>query len=119
MVVRKLAAHENPLVIVLYFPLVTVPATLPAVIADPVLPEGVEWLGLLAVGVLAQIGQVALTHGMRHETAARATALSYLQVVFAAGLGLAFFGELPAAATWAGAALILCGSFIAGRAPRA
>lgn len=118
-IVRRLAPLEDPLVIVLYFPLVTVPATLPFVLANPVLPRGQDWLALLGVGVLAQVGQVALTHGMRHETAARATALSYMQVVFAAGFGLAIFGELPGVATVAGAALILVGSFLAGRAPRA
>ncbi len=113
--VRRLAATEHPLVIVLYFPLVTVPLTLPAVLADPVWPTGPEWVALVGVGIFAQIGQVALTHGMRHETAARATALSYLQVVFAICWGLGFFGEVPAAATLLGAVLILAGSYVAGR----
>ena len=113
--VRRLASSEHPLVIVLYFPLVTVPLTLPAVLADPVWPLGLEWLALLGVGVFAQVGQVALTHGMRHEPAARATALSYLQVVFAVLWGFGFFGELPAWATLLGAILILAGSFVAGR----
>lgn len=113
--VRRLSQSEHPLVIVLYFPMVTVPATLPFVLADPVWPAGAEWLWLLGVGVAAQIGQVALTHGMRHEPAARATALSYLQVVFAALWGTLLFGEWPGAATLLGAGLILGGSFAAGR----
>lgn len=116
-VVRRLATREDPLVIVLYFPLVTVPATLPAVIADPVWPVGADWVALLGVGVFAQIGQVALTHGMRHETAGRATALSYMQVVFAALFGLALFGEQPGLGTLLGAALIVVGSLLAGRRP--
>lgn len=113
--VRRLSATEHPLVIVLYFPLVTVPATLPTLVGGAVWPRGVEWAGLLAVGVLAQVGQVALTHGMRLEPAARATALSYLQVVFAAGLGALLFGEWPDGAALAGAGLVLAGSFAAGR----
>ncbi len=116
-VVRRLATREDPLVIVLYFPLVTVPATLPAVLADPVWPVGGEWLALLGVGVFAQIGQVALTHGMRHETAGRATALSYMQVVFAAIFGLALFGERPGLGTVLGSCLIVAGSLLAGRRP--
>lgn len=113
--VRRLSQSEHPLVIVLYFPMVTVPATLPWVMTDGVWPVGVEWLWLFGVGVAAQIGQVALTRGMQHEPAARATALSYLQVVFAALLGAAFFAELPSTATILGAGLILAGSFQAGR----
>ncbi len=114
-VVRRLSGSEHPLVIVLYFPMVTVPATLPFVLADPVLPIGADWLWLLGVGAAAQVGQVALTRGMTHEPAGRATALSYLQVVFAAGWGAALFGELPGPGTWIGASLVLLGSFAVAR----
>jgi drug/metabolite transporter (DMT)-like permease len=118
--VRKLGATEHPLVIVLYFPMVAVlsaPATVPLMADQAVWPMGLEWLFLLGVGVAAQVGQVALTRGMQHEPAGRATALSYLQVVFAAVWGAAFFGELPDAATAIGAGFILVGAFAAGRRP--
>ena len=114
-VVRRLSATESPLVIVLYFPLVTVPATLPLVWHTAVWPVGAEWLWLLGVGVWAQVGQVALTHGLRRERAARATALSYLQVLFAAGFGLLLFGERLTPWAACGAALIVLGSLVAGR----
>ena len=108
--VRKLAATEHPHVIVLYFPLVAVPAALPALAwGGAMWPRGVEWLLLLAVGVLAQIGQVALTRGLRTETAGRATALSYLQVAFAAGWGVLCFAEVPDRWTVAGGLLVLAG----------
>lgn len=116
--VRRLAATEHPLVIVFYFPLVAAPASIPAVLPVWVWPEGIEWLLLLGVGVATQLGQVALTHGMRHEPAGRATALSYLQVAFAALWGALFFGELPDAWTALGALLILGGTALAAfRAP--
>lgn len=117
--VRKLGRREHPLVIVLYFPLVTVvsaPATVPLMSEGAVWPAGMDWLALLGVGIAAQVGQVALTRGMQHEPAGRATALSYLQVVFAAGLGFTFFSERPDALSVVGAALILLGAFAAGRA---
>lgn len=114
-IVRRLAVREHPLVIVFYFPLVTVPASLPVVLPEWVWPRGLDWLWLAGVGILAQLGQVALTHGMRHEPAGRATALSYLQVAFAALWGLVLFGEVPAAAAWAGAGLILLGAFQVSR----
>jgi drug/metabolite transporter (DMT)-like permease len=114
-VVRRLARSEHPLVIVLYFPMVTVPASLPLLAGNFLWPRGLEWLGLLGVGLLAQVGQVALTRGMQTEPAARATALSYLQVAFAAGFGLLLFGAVPDGFVVAGSLLILSGSFLAGR----
>lgn len=111
--VRKLAATEHPLVIVLYFPLVATPASLPTVIPVFVMPQGAEWLLLLGVGVFTQLGQVAITRGLQLEPAGRATALSYLQVVFAAAWGVAFFGELPDVWTLVGAAAITCGAALA------
>lgn len=111
-VVRYLSTREHPHVIVFYFPLVTIPLTLPSVASNFVMPQGMEWLVLLGIGVVTQLGQIALTYGMRHETAARATGFSYMQVVFAAFWGILFFQELPDAWVMAGAACILGGSLL-------
>lgn len=106
--VRQLGRTEHPLVIVFYFTLVTVPASLPGVvIAGPVLPQGIEWLALLGVGLTAQAGQVYLTRGLQIEPAGRATAVGYLQIVFAGVWGAAFFAEYPDGWAVAGALLVL------------
>jgi drug/metabolite transporter (DMT)-like permease len=111
--VRQLGRTEHPLVIVFYFTLVTVPASLPGVaLAGPVMPAGSEWLALLAVGVTAQAGQVYLTRGLQLEPAGRATAVGYLQIVFAAVWGAAFFAEYPDAWAVAGALLILTSTLL-------
>lgn len=107
-VVRKLSrSGEAPLVIVFYFPLVTVPAALPTVWTDFVWPRGLEWVLLLAIGIATQIGQVSLTRGLALLPAAHGTALSYLQVVFAVAWGVLFFGERPDAWTLAGGSLVI------------
>ena len=113
---RELARTEHPLVIVLWFPLVAAPAALPGTLARGVWPAGVEWLLLLGVGVLAQLGQVWLTRGLALERAGRATALSYLQIAFAVLWGWLFFAELPGPWTAAGAALIAAGTWSGARA---
>ena len=87
-VVRRLARTEHPLVIVFYFPLVNVPASLPFVVRDFVWPEGIEWVWLLGVGLATQVGQMGLTRGLVALPAGQATSLSYLQVVFAALFGM-------------------------------
>lgn len=116
--VRHLSATEHPVVIVFYFAWVTVAGALPLVAPYLVSPTPLELLILLGVGVSAQLGQLAMTRGLRIQPAGRATALSYLQVVFAALLGALFFGERPGLATALGAALILAGSLLAIRDAR-
>src|SRR5688500_8620500 len=75
--VRRLRGIDHPLVIVLYFPLVTVPLTLPFVIAGWTWPSPWEWMVLLGIGASTQAGQVYMTRGLQLETAGRATSVGY------------------------------------------
>lgn len=111
-IVRRLSRVEDPSVIVFYFPLVCLPATLILLGDDFVMPQGWSWLSLLLVGLFTQVGQIALTHAMRVETASRAGSFSYTQVVFAAVIGIVAFGEVPGTWTLAGAGLILLGALV-------
>ena len=110
--VRKLAATEHPSVIVLYFPMVCVPATLLLGASDFHWPNQMGWLALLGVGCFTQLGQISLTKAMQTDSASKATSLSYLQIVFAAVLGWFVFDEIPATATLIGATFILLGALI-------
>ena len=110
--VRRLSTNEHPLVIILYFPLVSIPLTLPMVIQNGVWPVGLDWLWLLGVGVLTQLGQIWVTKGLSCLPAARATSLNYVQVLFAASWGWIWFNESITAFTCMGAALVLSASFI-------
>jgi len=114
-VVRTLSRTEDPLVIVMWFPLVAVPLVTPTVVPTFVPPEGLEWLWLVGMGVFTQVGQVMLTRGLKNLPAGRAMALSYLQIVFAATVGVVVFGEHPDAWTFAGAALVVSGAWFARR----
>jgi drug/metabolite transporter (DMT)-like permease len=121
-VVRKLGRTEHPLVIVFYFPLVNIPASLPVVVRDFVWPTGMDWIWLLGVGLATQVGQMGLTWGLLALPAGQAMSLSYLQVVFAAGFGVVFFGEWPDAIGLTGGAIVIAGSLWAvhqTRLPRA
>ena len=110
--VRKLSTTEHPLVIILYFPLVSIPLTLPAVLQNGVWPSPGDWGWLLGVGILTQLGQIWVTQGLSRLPAARATSLNYVQVLFAAGWGWIWFNESITAFTCMGAALVLSASFI-------
>jgi len=110
--VRQLSRHEDPLVIVFYFPLVALPLAIPWTIPVAVWPTAREWLVLLGVGVFTQAAQVCLTRGLTLERAGRASAVGYLQVALAVLWGVTFFGEVPAIATLAGAGLIVGGTVL-------
>jgi len=110
--VRSLGKTEHPLVIVLYFPLVSLPFSVLMLWNDFVMPQGLTWFYLLAVGVSTQIGQVALTRAMQTETASRATSFAYLQVVFAIILGLVFYQEVPNSGTVIGAGFIVMAAYL-------
>lgn len=116
--IRYLSRFEHPSVIVLYFPLVCLPATLALGWREFIMPIGSDWLLLLAIGVFTQIGQIGLTRGVALESAAKATALSYIQVVFAACLGILVLGETLSTGTLLGALLILGGALINQSRPR-
>jgi len=115
-VIRRLGASEHHMVVVLYFPLVTGPASLPILALEGVVvPQGVEWLLLLGIGVAAQLGQIEITKGLRLETASRASAVTYLQIVLAYTWGILLFGEYPNALSIVGALLVVVGVFAVTR----
>jgi drug/metabolite transporter superfamily protein YnfA len=70
-------------------------------------PTAREWAVLVAMSVATQLAQVQLTRGLQRERAARATAVGYLQLVFAALWGWLVFAERPSGWTVAGAATIV------------
>ena len=117
--VRALGRSEHPLVIVFYFPLVGLVLTLPAVIAEPVLPSMREALALVGVGLFTQLGQIGVTRGLLRLPAARATAMSYGQVPLAALWGWCFFREPLDPDTAMAALLVLAATLLSlRRAPQ-
>jgi drug/metabolite transporter (DMT)-like permease len=111
-VIRRLGSTEHHMVVVLYFPLITGPASLPILAFEGlVLPQGIEWLFLIGIGVAAQLGQIEITKGFKLETAGRASSVTYLQIVLAYTWGILLFGEYPNAVSFLGALLVVLGVF--------
>ncbi|MCX5930889.1 MAG: DMT family transporter [Cyanobacteria bacterium] len=114
--VRALRSSEHPLVVVFYFPLMALPLSLPLVLLQPVAPTAAELGWLLGVGVFTQLGQIALTYGLMGMAAARATAISYVQVPLAALWGVWWFGETVPATAGLSALLVLLATLLSLRA---
>lgn len=105
--VRRLR-QEEPMVVVFWFGLMSILMSLPFLAHGSTrLPVGWEWLILLGVGLSTHFGQVFLTRGLQLESAGRATAVGYLQILFAAVWGLLLFRERPDLWTGAGALVIV------------
>ena len=110
--VRQLSAREHPLVIVFYFPLVSVPATIPLLWGQGLWPTPEQWMWLVGVGLCTQLGQIWLTEGLAALPAARATSINYVQVVFASLWGVLFFAEPITGAIVLGAGCVLGATLI-------
>jgi drug/metabolite transporter (DMT)-like permease len=108
--VRTMRGEDHPLVIVFYFALVSVPASLPLAIPVWIPPTRVEWLVMLAVGIATQAGQVNITRGLQLEPAGRATAIGYLQIAFATTWGALLFHERPDLLALIGGAIVIAGT---------
>jgi len=113
--VRALRHSEHPLVIVFYFPLVALVLSLPLVLLHPVVPSWRELLWLLGVGLFTQLGQLTLTEGLMGLPAARATAISYVQVAFAVLWGWLIFAEPLEVTTLLGGLLVLAAALLSLR----
>ncbi len=108
--VRKLGATDEPLVIVFYFAVISTVASVPIVVPIAMAPTAGEWALLLGVGLATLLAQIAVTHGLTLAPAGRASAIGYLQIVFAALWGIIFFREFPDAVGVLGALLIVVGT---------
>ncbi len=91
--IRKLNTSEHPLVIIFYFPLVTLPIAGIWTCFDWVMPKGIDWFILLMVGVLTQIAQYFMTRSFQTEEISKVASLRYLGIIYALFFGYVFFDE--------------------------
>lgn len=103
--VRRLRETDPPLVVVFYFPLVTLPLIGPYTLLHWVPPVGWDWALLLWIGILTQLAQVYLTKALQADRVSNVAIFNYLGMFYALFLGWAVFGE---AIPWlAGVGLLL------------
>lgn len=108
-IVRRLNVQEHPLVIIFYFPLVTLPVVGVYTLFNWVQPEGWDWLVLLLVGLFTQLGQYYMTLSYQSEEISKVANLTYIGIIYALLFGFFFFGEMLNVWTYVGMALVLLG----------
>ena len=109
--IRKLSISEHPMVIILYFPLVTIPVTGPYVLTHFVLPIGMDWLVLLFIGLTTQFAQFYLTRAFQIEEVSKIASIKYVEIVYALILGFFIFEETYEWSSYVGIAVVLLGVF--------
>ncbi len=91
--IRKINTREHPMVIIFYFPLVTLPITGIISVFDWIAPTGWDWTILIMIGVLTQIAQYFMTKSFQTEEISKVASLRYLGIVYALIFGYLFFDE--------------------------
>lgn len=107
--IRKVNTTEHPLVIVFYFPLVTLPVTGAYSFFEWEQPVGWEWLYLLLIGVLTQIAQYFMTKAYQAEELSKVASLKYISIIYALGFGWVIFDETFNLMTYVGMLVVLAG----------
>lgn len=111
--VRTLAKTEHPAVVMLYPPLI-ISLLAPFFAEGWLMPTPMEWLILVGVAMFMNGGQYYMTRGYAIESAARISAVTCLEVVFAVFWGVSILGEIPDVWTICGGALIVGGVLVLG-----
>lgn len=107
--IRKINTSEHPMVIIFYFPLVTLPITGIWSMFNWVTPNGMDWFILLMVGILTQIAQYFMTRSFQSEEISKVASLRYLGIVYALIFGFIFFDEDFNFLVYGGMALTILG----------
>lgn len=91
---RVMRGMEAPATIIFYFAFFSTLLVLPFTIAYWQMPQGVQWLYLVAMGFCAVSGQFGLTYAYRYAKASEVAIYNYATIVFAAVLGFVIWGEI-------------------------
>ena len=114
--VRDLGRTDEPLSIVFWFAALSSPLLLAALPFTYTQHSAWQWFLLIGAGVLGCVGQLLLTASLRYGQVASVIVMDYSALVWATLYGWLVWNELPPAATWWGAPVIIAaGGVIAWR----
>ena len=108
-IIRKLKTSEHPLVVIFYFPLVMLPISAVWSANVWVMPYRLDWLILVAIGILTQIAQFFMTKSYQQEALNKVSIVGYVGIIYSLFFGYFIFDESFNMLTYAGMALVLLG----------
>lgn len=110
--IRDMNRTETPLAIVFWFAAFTTPVAglfLPFVMTSH---SAADWGLLLVIGLFGGLGQLLLTAALRFGAVASVVVMDYSALIWATLYGWSLWDQLPTAATWIGAPLIVAAGLI-------
>ena len=110
--IAKSKNSEHPLVVIFYFPLLTIPFVSFYCLFDWKTPIGIDWLYLLLIGIFTQLAQYYMTLSYQTANLSKVASLNYLGVIYALGFGYIFFDETFNLMSLASILIILLGVFL-------
>ncbi|MDR2283658.1 MAG: DMT family transporter [Sphingobacterium sp.] len=110
--IAKAKNDEHPLVIIFYFPLLTIPVAAAYCLYDWVTPIGIDWFYLLLIGIFTQLAQYYMTLSYQTANLAKVASLNYLGVIYALGFGYFIFDESFNTMSFIAIGIILIGVFL-------
>jgi drug/metabolite transporter (DMT)-like permease len=96
----------GPLILFLITPYVDFPE-LDFMLSEFVVPQGIVWVYVIAMGVFATISQVLMTKAYGEAKAGIVGAVSYTNILFSIAVGVMLGDDLPSMVTTAGIVLIV------------
>lgn len=112
---RAQTAHEPIPVIVAFQAFLVAIMSSPVVVFSFSWPRPGDWVMFLALGVLGSVGHLALTSGIKRMSTIRYSVVEYTGLLWAIALGYLVFAEVPKAAIWPGAMLIIAACLLVAR----
>lgn len=108
--IMKCRNTDDPITIVMYFPLIATPITLTISILNGfTIPVGIEWVLILIIGIFTQFAQIYMTKALHAEKASIVTPFKYFGAVYAIFIGSFIFFEDLVPTLYIGIVLIISG----------
>ena len=106
--IRKLK-NEEPLVVVMYFPLVAFPIMVVFSFFNWVMPHGTDWIFLIGIGLMTQFAQLYMTKSYQLSKVNTVAPLKYIGVLFALTWDILLFDFIPNVQMYVGILLVIGG----------
>lgn len=106
--IRKLK-NEEPLVVVMYFPLVAFPIMVVFSFFNWVMPNGTDWILLIGIGLMTQFAQLYMTKSYQLSEVNTVAPLKYIGVLFALTWDILLFDFIPNVQMYVGILLVIGG----------
>lgn len=107
--IMKLKTTDQPITIVMYFPMVAIPIMVIFCLFEFTMPTGIEWLFLLVIGIFTQFAQILMTKALHEGSAATITPFQYLGAIYAFLIGFFIFDEQLSWVVYVGMCMAIVG----------